>query len=203
MLDLNNKIELINNYKKNLDYIKKWEYNLIKTLEIILLQYLSDKIFIVDYDYNIWKYEADVYIWDNLSDLFDSYEYDLRQKLTKKELLEIIKFLKENNLFETYDFLETFIDVKEKKESWLYFEEIVEELYDDLKNYIKWKYYDKEYWSEWLIIRDLDYDINQYLLPILWKDLCKKMFKNELIHKNNNIYNHVLEFINKWWFNKE
>lgn len=69
-----------------------------------------------------------------------------------------------------------------------------------MKNFLECNYYDKEYWSEELIIRDMDYDINQYLLPVLWKQLCLKMFSKDLIYWNKKIFSHVLNFIDKWWF---
>lgn len=200
MKTYNNKIILIKRFNNIIESFKNCQKSIIDKVDLIILQYLSKTIFKIEYLWNMWKYQADIYIDENLSDKIDNYELDQRINISKKELLEIRKILIETRKYEIFDFLETFIDLRKKNDKNLYFEDIVPELYDDLKEYIYDKYFKVEYWAEALIIRDIDVDINNYILPLLWKELSLKLFNDDLIFENKNIKNHIFEFINNCWF---
>jgi hypothetical protein len=52
------------------------------------------------------------------------------------------------------------------------------------------------YDNESLIIRDISVDLNDYLLPILWKELTKKLF-DEIELKSERVRKEVYEFIER------
>lgn len=196
MKNFSDKKELIYNYKNIVNLFIDEDLKSINNIELILLQYLSRDIFIVDFDRNIWKYEADIFIDEKISDKIDNFEYEIRSKIMKEELLEIREILIKIKKYEIYDFLSTFIDCRKKNEKWLYFEDIITEFYEDLRLYIYNKYFKVEYGSKALIIRDIDIDINDYVYPLLWKKLSLKLFTKDLVFEDIEIQNHIIEYIN-------
>lgn len=174
--------------------IKTYETNKYSIKDKILIHYI---VFLLFKDKLKFLDEVE---FDTLSDNFFDYELNQRINISKQELLEIREILKEIGKYDIFDFLETFIDLRKKNDKNKYFDENVPELYEDIKEYIYKKYFNVNYGSQELIIRDIDIDINEYILPLLWKELSLKLFDFDIKFDNQEIQKHIIEFINNGGF---
>lgn len=174
--------------------IKTYETNKYSIKDKILTHYI---VFLLFKDKLKFLDEAE---FDTLSDNFFDYELNQRINISKQELLEIREILKEIGKYDILNFLETFIDLRKKNDKNKYFDENVPELYEDIKGYIYKKYFNVNYGSQELIIRDIDIDINEYILPLLWKELSLKLFDFDIKFDNQEIQKHIIEFINNGGF---